>query len=90
MTRFMKVEKIRANAGTNTLISLDDLTLQLVDTIYDDFKENLHIRPSMTVLIRRALRTYAAKLNGLDMEEWLSEKELLKIAAAGEEELGYE
>jgi len=87
MTRFMKVEKIRANAGTNTLISLDDLTLQLVDTIYDDFKENLHIRPSMTVLIRRALRIYAAKLNGLDMEEWLSEKELVKIAAAGEEEL---
>lgn len=90
MTRFRKVESIRASGGSKVLVSLDNLTLHLVDMLYDDFKENLHTRPSMNVIIRRALRVYAAKLNGLDMEEWLSEKELVKIAAAGEEELGYE
>lgn len=83
---FKKVQSMRAVGGTRLLVSLDDVALHMIDLIYDDIKSNIHVRPSLNAVVRRAVRAYASKLSKLDEAGWHEERVSLGVAASG----GYE
>jgi deoxyribodipyrimidine photolyase-like uncharacterized protein len=79
----MTSKPVTAKGGEPYRYRLDQQTVMLLDSLKDEAQERLCVRPSHTVLIRRALRHYAKYLmaEGKSIRQLQAEKAELYRAA---------